>query len=107
MSFKDLVDPSKVKIIDLGEAFSGCKKGVANHVTSRAPELLAEQAATMQSDIWSIGCLMFELVSTHPPFSILVAKKQASFLGTANDHPPSQFHIVISILSSQNPRRTV
>ncbi|OCL00681.1 kinase-like protein [Cenococcum geophilum 1.58] len=96
VSFKDLVDPSKVKIIDLGEAFSGCKKGVANHVTSRAPELLAEQAATMQSDIWSIGCLMFELVTTHPPFSIPVGKKQSSFFAKT---PDEQYEYLWEFLS--------
>lgn len=38
---------------------------------------------------------MFELVTTHPPFSIPVAEEQASFFGTANDAPPSQFHMLV------------
>ncbi|KAG9234597.1 kinase-like domain-containing protein [Amylocarpus encephaloides] len=88
VSFEDLVDPSRVMIIDLGEAFSGWKEGVATHLPYRAPELLVELGATVKSDIWSMGCLIYELVTSQTPFSrtsTTIDKEQALYFAKSLD----------------------
>lgn len=34
-----------------------------------SPEICAAERYTLQSDIWSLGCIMYELCARHPPFN--------------------------------------
>jgi serine/threonine protein kinase len=50
-----------------GERITTSRRGTPAY---RAPELLRENATfTNKVDIWNLGCVLFELVQLHPPFT--------------------------------------
>ena len=61
----------KIKIIDLGSSFEKNKLKKNFYVQSRyyrAPELIYELQHNEKIDIWSVGCIMFELIALKPLF---------------------------------------
>jgi len=61
----------KIKIIDLGSSFEKNKIKKNFYVQSRyyrAPELIYELQHNEKIDIWSTGCIMFELIALKPLF---------------------------------------
>ncbi len=64
-----LVGADRLVLLDLGTARPltagpGAAGGTLGHA---APEVLAGEAATVQSDIFSLGVLLYELLTGHPP----------------------------------------
>uniref|UniRef100_A0A0B7KHT9 non-specific serine/threonine protein kinase n=1 Tax=Bionectria ochroleuca TaxID=29856 RepID=A0A0B7KHT9_BIOOC len=63
-----------IKIIDFGEAFSKNEPPVILHtpLPVRAPEVVFGDALDGRVDLWSAGCLLFELVTGQPPFDSIM-----------------------------------
>jgi NIMA (never in mitosis gene a)-related kinase 10 len=75
---------NKVKLIDFGLAKTlenGIKvmQSVVGTIAYTCPEILQGQGYTEKADIWSMGCIIYELMSLKPPFQagnpLTVAKK--------------------------------
>lgn len=61
----------RVKIIDFGSACNIHKGPFIKYIQSRfyrAPEVIFEQKYSFEIDIWSLGCLLFELHTGYPLF---------------------------------------
>ena len=67
-----------VKLGDFGLAKKFSKEGeISNNINSAfqgsilysSPEVVNNQQYTDKSDIWSFGCIIYELISSTPPFS--------------------------------------
>ncbi|MCA9539260.1 MAG: serine/threonine protein kinase, partial [Myxococcales bacterium] len=95
-------EPPKVKVVDFALAppqsvidrYGGPTPGddrVPEALRYTAPELLANGRASPQSDIYSVGCLLFQMIAGAPPFpqtsGTLVAR------GHLTHPPPSPFRI--------------
>jgi len=70
-----LIDDFHIKVADFGLAFIaddplGKAKGEAGTPLYMAPEVLkkASKGYTAEVDVWSIGCMMHELLTGEPPF---------------------------------------
>ncbi len=79
-----MLTPSCAKVLDFGIAkrqretaqidtqqktATALEPTLAGTVAYMAPEVLAGEPAGPQSDLWSLGCVLFELVSGRPAFS--------------------------------------
>ena len=69
-----LVTPSKhIKIIDFGLAVElgdiSCERntlcGTPNYIS---PEVLSNKSYGIESDMWSLGCILYALLTGKPPF---------------------------------------
>ncbi|KAI0879378.1 kinase-like domain-containing protein [Hypoxylon argillaceum] len=65
---------STAKIIDFGEAFFQSQNAAAVHtpLVVRAPEAIFDDCIDQRIDMWSMGCLLFELVAGQPPFDAVM-----------------------------------
>ncbi|EPQ54967.1 Pkinase-domain-containing protein [Gloeophyllum trabeum ATCC 11539] len=67
-----LSEMNTVKLGDFGLAKALAQPSFANTYVGTpyymSPELMQERAYDSKSDIWSLGCLIFELCALHPPF---------------------------------------
>jgi len=77
-----LTKDNKIKLGDLGVA--KILEDLDNFVTSKvgtpyylSPEVCEDRPYNSKSDIWSLGCILYELCSLHHPFE---AKNQAALL---------------------------
>jgi serine/threonine protein kinase len=52
-----------------------------------APEIIELAGATSASDIWSLGCVIIELLQGHPPYSDMDSMS-ALFHIVDDEHPP-------------------
>ncbi|KAJ7572185.1 kinase-like domain-containing protein [Mycena floridula] len=81
-----------VKLADFGVASSTTTGAVSNDAVVgspywMAPEVIEQSGATTASDIWSVGCLVIELLEGHPPYHTL-APMPALFRIVQDDCPP-------------------
>ncbi|KAG5262732.1 hypothetical protein AALO_G00278260 [Alosa alosa] len=70
-----LSEEMHIQITDFGTAkqlSSDCKQARANSFVGTAqyvsPELLTEKSACKSSDLWALGCIIYQLVAGLPPF---------------------------------------
>lgn len=81
-----------VKLADFGVA-SNTTTGVVSDAAVvgspywMAPEVIEQSGATTASDIWSVGCLVIELLEGHPPYHTL-EPMPALFRIVQDDCPP-------------------
>lgn len=67
-----------------------------------SPEQIKDQKPDERSDIYSLGCLLYEMLSGHAPYSeesenpmqVLFAKVTAQPMRTSDDIAPSLFEVV-------------
>ncbi len=52
-----------------------------------APEVIEQNGATTASDLWSVGCVVIELLESKPPYHAL-EPMQALFRIVQDDKPP-------------------
>ena len=79
-----------VKIGDLGVAKKLCKGNFAKTIIGTpyylSPEICEEKPYNEKSDVWALGCILYELCTFHHPFE---AKSQGALvLKILNDNPP-------------------
>jgi len=99
-----------VKIADLGlgRYFASRSEGVALSVVGTpyymAPERLAQAEYTYSSDVWSVGCLLYELAALRSPFHISDTGQQNLFLLgqkiVKGEYPPLPSHLYSETLLS-------
>ncbi len=68
----DLASPIQIKISDMGAAFflSSPPEIPATPINMRSPELILGHPISRDQDIWSFGCLLFELFTGRPMFIV-------------------------------------
>ncbi|KII90830.1 hypothetical protein PLICRDRAFT_107006 [Plicaturopsis crispa FD-325 SS-3] len=81
-----------VKLADFGVASSTVTGAVSNDAVVgspywMAPEVIEQSGATTSSDIWSVGCVVIELLEGKPPYHNL-EPMQALFRIVQDDCPP-------------------
>ncbi|UPK91219.1 hypothetical protein LCI18_002154 [Fusarium solani-melongenae] len=69
-----LLSSPSVKIIDFGEAFFNNNPPNTVHtlLPIRAPEVIFGDVLDHRVDLWSAGCLLFELITGQPPFDVIM-----------------------------------
>ncbi|PWY96163.1 serine protein kinase [Aspergillus sclerotioniger CBS 115572] len=62
-----------IKIIDYGESFSqqSVPRTLHTPLEVRAPEVIFQDSLDYRVDLWSLGCMLFELFTGQPPFDSL------------------------------------
>ncbi|ORX59336.1 kinase-like protein [Piromyces finnis] len=76
-----------------------------------SPELINEQAYNNKSDIWSLGCLIYELCTLEPPFQartqILLAKKikEGKILDIPKEYSQDMRLLIKSMLNVSQSKR--
>ncbi|KAL6914795.1 hypothetical protein FSST1_012555 [Fusarium sambucinum] len=71
--FDNILSRPSVKIIDFGQAFLGnnAPTTLQNPVYLQPPEVVFGDLLDRRVDLWSAGCLIFELITGQPPFDTL------------------------------------
>ncbi|CAJ0549905.1 Ff.00g065000.m01.CDS01 [Fusarium sp. VM40] len=92
---KELLSSPVVKIIDFGEAFfnSDAPSTLHTPLSVRAPEVVFGDSLDHRVDLWSAGCLIFELITGQPPFDSMMTT------------PPNLVSQMIGITSDELPLR--
>ncbi|KAH9891394.1 protein kinase-like domain-containing protein [Xylariomycetidae sp. FL2044] len=85
-----------IKIIDFGEAFlRGNAPGTLHTpLVVRAPEVIFGDRLDSRVDLWSAGCLIFELITGQPPFDAIMLTPSIlveQMIETASDELPSRW----------------
>ncbi|KAK7397649.1 hypothetical protein QQX98_012985 [Neonectria punicea] len=91
-----LLSSPSVKIIDFGEAFfnNNAPNTLHTPLPIRAPEVIFGDVLDHRVDLWSAGCLLFELVTGQPPFDIIMLTLPVlvqQMMGFATDGLPSRW----------------
>ncbi|KAF5672850.1 CMGC SRPK kinase [Fusarium circinatum] len=93
-----LLSVPSIKIIDFGEAFFNydAPKTLHTPLPVRAPELVFGDPLNNQVDLWSAGCLIFELVTGQPPFNVIMLTPPMlvqQMIELIDDDLPSRWHL--------------
>jgi serine/threonine-protein kinase SRPK3 len=72
-----------IKLIDFGNAFfvNDPPKNIGTPNCFRAPELLLENKFGKESDVWALGCTMFEIRAGNPLFMPFLGSSEKEVLG--------------------------
>src|SRR6478609_5986390 len=75
-----------------------------------SPEICAAEKYTLKSDIWSLGCIIYELCAREPPFNAnshfqLVQKIKEGKIAPLPDHYSPELFAVIKDCLRVNPDR--
>ncbi|CAJ0549405.1 Ff.00g030180.m01.CDS01 [Fusarium sp. VM40] len=86
-----------IKIIDFGEAFFSNNAPGTLHtpLSVRAPEIVFGDRLDHRVDIWSAGCLIFELITGQPPFDVVMLTPSVlvgQMMELTSDELPSRWH---------------
>jgi dual specificity tyrosine-phosphorylation-regulated kinase 2/3/4 len=86
---------SSIKVIDFGSA---CQEGnkVFEYVQSRyyrSPEILFETGYNSSIDIWSVGCILYELITGQPLFPANNEQELFKLIVDVLGLPPSDFYL--------------
>lgn len=68
-----LVLTDQILVVDFGQSFPIDKppvEMVATPLSYQAPELIFEKRASVHSDIWSLGCVLYEIYAGLPSFEV-------------------------------------
>ena len=91
---KDLVSPVQVKISDMGGAFflSNPPEMPVTPLNMRSPEFILGHPIGQAQDIWSFGCLIFELIADRPLFIVdpFDYSKMSDSFGSEGDYPGNE-----------------
>ncbi|KAJ4226658.1 hypothetical protein NW760_008729 [Fusarium oxysporum] len=90
-----LLSSPSIQIIDFGEAFFNYDALNTLHtpLPVRAPEIVFGDRLDNRVDLWSTGCLMFELVTGQPPFDVVMLT------------PPMLVQQMIELIDDELPSR--
>ena len=100
------------KIADFGMARASSLSGVGSDAMTvlgtpdyMAPESLDPLAVDGRTDLYALGCIAFELLTGHPPYSaatpfgVLQAHRDAEIPALPDDTPPALVELVASLLA--------
>ncbi|CCE27258.1 related to dis1-suppressing protein kinase dsk1 [Claviceps purpurea 20.1] len=99
---------SSIKIIDFGEAFfsNDAPSTLQTPLYLQAPEIVFGDRLDRRVDLWSAGCLIFELVTGQPPFDT-VAMTPARIVGqmieVTSDEVPSKWQAKWHAMQQEAP----
>ena len=86
---------SEIKVADFGAAFNRIADrtqiAAVGSPLYMAPELITEARATVQSDIYALGMVMYMLLAGRPPFTASNAASLAYQIVNHEPEPPSRF----------------
>ncbi|KAJ5772948.1 hypothetical protein N7457_007844 [Penicillium paradoxum] len=85
-----------IKIIDFGESFlrTTIPQTLHTPLPVRAPEVIFEDRIDYQVDLWSMGCMLFELFTGQPPFDTFMITRAilvAQMREMASDDLPARW----------------
>ena len=111
--FIDAHDNIKIGDLGLGKILgdSRCAMSQVGTPIYMSPEMCEGKPYDTKSDVWALGCLMFELAALKPPFQAanqaLLARKIIN--ETPESHVPSHYSreipFIINKLLDKDPRR--
>ncbi|OHT06868.1 STE family protein kinase [Tritrichomonas foetus] len=81
-----LTTNGQTKVTDFGLSAKISNLDVLNHPYWSAPEVLESKTFTKESDIWSLGCTIIELMTGKPPFADLPPEEARNHILT--ETPP-------------------
>ncbi|KAI9927245.1 hypothetical protein MW887_003632 [Aspergillus wentii] len=86
---------SSIKIVDFGESFlHTAPQTLHTPMSVRAPEIIFQDLLDHRVDLWSMGCLPFELFTGQPPFDSFMVTPPilvGQMLETASDALPERW----------------
>lgn len=97
-----LIHDKHLKIIDLGSSFLEKPTMIKNYVQSRyyrSPEVVFELPIKTSMDIWSFGCVIYELAMGTPLIPARTQKELIVYYNHINNYPPTY---MIDIYDNKN-----
>ncbi|KAI9679435.1 MAG: hypothetical protein M1817_005457 [Caeruleum heppii] len=97
-----------IKIVDFGESFLSNEVPGTPHtpLPVRAPEIIFEDKLDHRVDLWSMGCMLFELVVGQPPFDSFMTTPTIlvrQMLEMANDGLPERWQPKWKAMDKESP----
>ncbi|KAF2022232.1 hypothetical protein BU24DRAFT_417870 [Aaosphaeria arxii CBS 175.79] len=94
-----------IKIIDFGQSFlrHDVPHEFHNPLAVRAPEIIFKDKVDYRMDLWSMGCLLFELLVAQPPFDSIMTTPAilvGQMLDTTGDELPDRWKEQWSAMSA-------
>ncbi|KAF2126322.1 hypothetical protein P153DRAFT_377938 [Dothidotthia symphoricarpi CBS 119687] len=97
-----------IKIVDFGESFLGHDIPDSFHtpLPVRAPEIVFGDKLNYRVDLWSMGCMLFELFVGQPPFDSFMTTPTIlvrQMLEMASDELPKRWQPAWDVMNSVSP----
>ncbi|KAJ6009042.1 hypothetical protein N7522_004058 [Penicillium canescens] len=98
-----------IKIIDFGESFlpTAVPRTLHTPLAVRAPEVIFQDRIDYRVDLWSMGCMLFELFVGQPPFdTFLITPKilVSQMREMASDDLPERWHEIWDTMNAGDGR---